>query len=600
MERMLPLVAMSASVFFAAGLAAAPAPPEGPNALAELPHWPIGLELPDDLTGGRSSTGRSSADVLVWLPPDSRHIRAMFLIPNNSDSKIFGEHAALREVAAKREMAIVYLRSFVSGIEYQGHVPLETPPKDPDRIFKVLALVADATGIPEFRHAPWVTFGKSSRGEFPFHMGWLFPERTIASVSYHGETPTWPIPAWARLKGETVLEVNANGEIEWGGTWFNHVRPSLLNYRARTAWLPHLVVARGVGHGDYADSHGSGGWGKPVAPGMTSCLRVWDYLALFIGKAIDLRVPKGKYPADGPVELKEVDEVAGYLIDPFAVEDLFGVPHLPLKEGPGGYVAGGAEEPPVSGYAAFAPPKDYAAPEGVPLVRPDTAIQGFNDWILTASLPAPMKADPMLELGELQRLTPKPGDPVTIDGQTLTFARITPKLVAKEGGIALGTGLMPRSGKACFLAFTVLEVPEHKCYRLIAPFTAATRQQVVLAGVPVRNRQVLDLQPGRYPLLVVVRMAVKWGRIGPWLEDVTEAEVAQAREMQVEADKRAAAESGLKAAGPQPPPVVIRKAADVPAPERKKMFWVADREQAEAWLNLHNVRGLKVEIGGAE
>jgi hypothetical protein len=33
----------------------------------------------------------------------------------------------------------------------------------------------------------------------------------------------------------------------------------------------------------------------------------------------------------------------------------------------------------------------------------------------------------------------------------------------------------------------------------------------------------------------------------------------------------------------------IRKASDVPEAERKRMFWVADEEQAEAWLKLHTI-----------
>ena len=49
------------------------------------------------------------------------------------------------------------------------------------------------TGIKEIEHAPWVVFGKSSRGEFPFRAAWVFPDRVIASVTYHGETPRWPV-----------------------------------------------------------------------------------------------------------------------------------------------------------------------------------------------------------------------------------------------------------------------------------------------------------------------------------------------------------------------------------------------------------------------
>ena len=39
------------------------------------------------------------------------------------------------------------------------------------------------------------------------------------------------------------------------------------------------------------------------------------------------------------------------------------------------------------------------------------------------------------------------------------------------------------------------------------------------------------------------------------------------------------------------PDLLVRKATDVPEAERKKLFWVADREQAQAWLRLHAVHG---------
>jgi hypothetical protein len=111
----------------------------------------------------------------------------------------------------------------------------------------------------------------------------------------------------------------------------------------------------------------------------------------------------------------------------------------------------------------------------------------------------------------------------------------------------------------------------------------------------VRHQQVLALEAGRYPLLVVIRMTVKWGRIGPWLEDVTAEEVALAKKVQAEADREAAERARLAAEGGSKR-VLIRKAADVPEAERRRMFWVADREQAEAWLRLHNVHGATLEI----
>lgn len=68
---------------------------------------------------------------------------------------------------------------------------------------------------------------------------------------------------WSRVGDESVLHLAMNGKEEWSGTWYRHVRPSLLNYHHNTKWLGHQLVLKGVGHGEYADKHGSDGWGKP-------------------------------------------------------------------------------------------------------------------------------------------------------------------------------------------------------------------------------------------------------------------------------------------------------------------------------------------------
>lgn len=307
------------------------------DSLAE-PHWPIGLRLSDEFVGARAAKRKNrKADVLIWLPPKAEHIRAMMVVPNNTDSKDFHMHAPLRKVAAKHEVGIVYLRHFWTGIEYHHSKPVSTPPAAPDRVVKLLGHIAEVTGMPEFRYAPWITFGKSSRGEFPFRMGWIYPKRTIASISYHAETPTWPIPDWAASQDQSILHVNANGQNEWSGTWYRHVRPSLLNYRANTPWLPHQVVASGVGHGNYVDAHGSDGWGKPVPDGKMSVLRVWDYLTLFVDKALTLRLPEKGYPTTGPLKLRQVNPASGYLIYPRAPEELLEMKWMAFRYKDGAY-----------------------------------------------------------------------------------------------------------------------------------------------------------------------------------------------------------------------------------------------------------------------
>jgi hypothetical protein len=560
---------------------AAPVTVNEPVSLAELPHWPFGFRLTDEMAPGRQPPkGPVKADILVWVPDNAKRIRAFFLVPNNSDLKPMNEHASIRAVARKHECGILYMRSYETGVESE-----KGDPPDLTRMPALFDFVAKQTGIAEFQHAPWVAFGKSSRGKFPFRLTWSWPERTIGTVVYHGETPTWPVLPYAKLGNETVLHLNVNGESEWGGTWYVHVRPSLLNYRARTKWLPHLAVAQGVGHGDYVDAHGSPGWGKE-APGKVRCVEVWDYIAVYLDKTLALRLPKDQYPTDGTVTLKPVDETKGYLIDPFAVEAMFDVPRLPLRSNETEYSVGSNEESPVDGYMAIPPLKD-APPEGVPVVDYESGTSPRN-WLLTDSLKFAMEADPMVDLGHLRALQPKPGDTTTIDGKTLTFQPIIEKYIGPNGGVRLNTGLRPPNGKITLLAYTVVKVNAPTHVKVQAGYTAATRIQMVINGVPVRHKQVLDLQPGLYPMLVVLRMTANWDRIEPSLIDAGPDHLELAKRMQVEFEARANEQARMKRDGLLAAAKMVRAFSDVPAEERQRMFWVADKEQADAWLKLHN------------
>ncbi|MCC5829934.1 MAG: hypothetical protein JJU36_10855 [Phycisphaeraceae bacterium] len=294
--------------------------------MAEGDIWPIGMRLSDEMVGERTARRQNRpADVLIWTPPGVERIRAIVYVPNNTDSKIFLEHEELRRVLTRHKVGIVYMRAYFTGIEYHHRQPVETPPQAPENPLKLLKLIAERLDQPEFEHAPWVTLGKSSRGEFPFRMGWIYPERTIAGITWHGETPTWPIPAYAAKQDQSILYLAVNGQEEWDGTWYRHVRPSMLNYRATNAWLPHQAVSHGVGHGNYVDMHGSAGWGKPVPEGRMSVLRMWDYMSLFVDKALELRLPEEGYPTEKPLKLRQIDPNTGYLVHPRAVEETIGM-----------------------------------------------------------------------------------------------------------------------------------------------------------------------------------------------------------------------------------------------------------------------------------
>jgi hypothetical protein len=304
---------------------------------AELPHWPIGFKLPKDIVDSWNDKATGSilnspkADVLVWTPPGVKHIRAVLLIINNTDLINIGEHKAIREVAAKQEIGIIYLQQFSGNV-----IERSDPPTVADQSFAaVLDLAAEKTGIAEFRHAPWITLGKSSRGRFPFRTAWWFPDRVVASINHHGEVPTWPMPSWSKAgKEETVMHLSIQGLSEWDGTWYRHVRPSLLNYHRNTGWLGHQMVIYGVDHGYYADYYLYPNFGKPMDKNhrLARCTDVWNYIALFIDKAMERRVPKNEYPTEKPTALVAVKRDSGYLIHARAPEELLATKWFALRK----------------------------------------------------------------------------------------------------------------------------------------------------------------------------------------------------------------------------------------------------------------------------
>lgn len=305
----------------------------------ESEAWPHSFSLPTekmqtlwqaDRRAKRNLTD-NRPEIELWVPEGAERIRAVFLIANNTDSVKIGEHKRVREVAAKHGIAIMHLAQFSGNV-----IERSDPPTMAEESFDiVMSLAVEKTGLEDFKTAPWITLGKSSRGRFPFRTTWWFPERVIASISYHGEVPSWPMAEWSKAGGhETPLHLNIQGLGEWDGTWYRHVRPGLLNYNTQTGWLAHQVVIYGVDHGYYMDYYLYPNHGARLEKDhkFTRVTQAWDYIAAFIDTAMDLRVPKELPKVGTPVDLRSVDRKGGFLIHPRAPEELLGTKWFAFRQ----------------------------------------------------------------------------------------------------------------------------------------------------------------------------------------------------------------------------------------------------------------------------
>jgi len=525
--------------------------------------------------------------VLVWLPENSEKIRAMIMIVANTDSKEFGMSKPVREICRKHEIAIVYMR-----------FALQNRLKDTQHLLDHLAQKLE---IEEFKHAPWFTFGKSSMGKHAYYPWWYNPSRVIGSITYHGETPAWPMEDWSKLGDESILHVSANGETEWGGTYFKHVRPALLNYRRNTNVLAHQIVARSIGHGDYPDVGGSEGWGQPH-PGEITCVDTWTYLAAFIDKAMRLRVPKG-YPTEQPFVLKQVDPSKGLLVKPHAIEDMFQSKRHPLIKEKGVYQVVEGPESPVNGFSQIPPARDYQPGDGVPVVAL-TPGMGPQDWLLVKRMRFAMEADPIQDAANFQHLRPALGDSITVDGKTFTWEAIAEheRGTRKEGngGIAMKGDIEPKGWprKMSVLGYTVLKVEEAGVYKVNAGYSLAVRVQLILNGQPIDNREVIQLEPGLYPLVLAIRMdGASWGHIEPHFSLASDEEITLAKVSQAEKEQAEAILKARFADGALPRESLIIPYDSVSEDARKDYLWMPDAELAEAWFHYHDVDRLRKESG---
>ncbi len=241
----------------------------------------------------------SKTNLNLWLPKgtsSTQRLRALIVVPDNTDSYQFATYSNLKSMCIDHDIGILYMRK----CDFLSNDDLVMT--DTVKIFNILNALATLSGVDDLRHVPWITFGKSSQGKFPFFFIYQYPERVVAGITYHGQAPFYPELDWAKDITMPIPYIAAVGQNEWSKHWSNIVRPNLLGYRTKE-WLSNILIVHGVGHGDYENS-----------PVVTKSM-VFDYLVSFVERAVELRVPEG-YPTDGPYELMDIDPSRGYLADP--------------------------------------------------------------------------------------------------------------------------------------------------------------------------------------------------------------------------------------------------------------------------------------------
>lgn len=228
----------------------------------------------------------------LWIPPNCKHVKAVVVAQHNllEESILLNPH--FRDTLEKLDMAEVWV---VPNIDFV----FDFHNGAGDGFDDMMRSLATESGYDELATAPIVPLGHSAAASYPWNFTAWAPQRTLAILSVHGDTPESnltgsgrPNPDWGTSTIDGIPGLFVMGQYEWLDT---RTQPGL-DYVAKHPQTP-LAMLPDIGHGHFDTSD------EQVA-----------FLSLFLRKAAQYRLPENG-TSNGTVALKPVDPSKGWLVD---------------------------------------------------------------------------------------------------------------------------------------------------------------------------------------------------------------------------------------------------------------------------------------------
>ncbi|MFT3787337.1 MAG: hypothetical protein QM770_14410 [Tepidisphaeraceae bacterium] len=235
-----------------------------------------------------------SARVYLWIPPNCAHVRGVVVGNHNMLEQDIFERLVMRETLTKLGFAEAWA---VPGL---GNIFDIDKGDVGRRIEGALDRLADESGYAELKTAPIVALGHSANATWPWSFAAWKPQRTLAVLSIKGDAPQTnlagygkPATPWGDRTIDGIPGLMVMGEYEW---WEDRLTP-LLDFRRRH---PEATVA-------FLCDAGSSHFGSSDA--------LVEFLAMFVRKAAEARLPVEPATGDAAPELRPVDVEQGWLVD---------------------------------------------------------------------------------------------------------------------------------------------------------------------------------------------------------------------------------------------------------------------------------------------
>ena len=228
----------------------------------------------------------------LWIPENCKQVRAVIIGQHNMTEETIFEHPEFRKNMGKLGIAEIWI---TPGIDQRWDVT-----KGTQQIFETMMKnLSEISGYTELEFAPVIPIGHSAMATYPWNFAAWNPERTLAVLSIHGDSPRTHLTGYGRANldwGTRTIEgipsLMVMGEDEW---WEDRLITSF-DYRREYPNAPLSFLAdAGHGHFDISDE-------------------LIDYLSLFLKKTVEYRLPEHS-SLDAPIQLIPVEAKTGWLAD---------------------------------------------------------------------------------------------------------------------------------------------------------------------------------------------------------------------------------------------------------------------------------------------
>lgn len=247
-----------------------------------------------DLNGIPGEDDNNPRRAFLWIPPSCKQLRGLIVSGHNAIEEGILEDALFRQAMAELGFGEIWV----------------TPGLDPSGVFdektgaqvlfdEMIHELAEISGYEEIRYAPIVYISHSAQASQPWNFGAWNPQRTLAMISFHGDSPRSTYlccnhfnPDWKDRNIDGIPGLICIGSAEWNEF---RLEDSFKFMRQYPGSVLSLLCNDGRGHGDFSQDD----------------LR---YLIAFIRKSAQYRMP-GEWDGTSFMSLKKLRREDGWLAD---------------------------------------------------------------------------------------------------------------------------------------------------------------------------------------------------------------------------------------------------------------------------------------------